>query len=287
MKILKYLGNFCKSIWMIIVYFILQALITVIFGFIFTTKETMDFTEAHPTWSNEEVNNALEIYFESDIYAERMAQFLVDNTILILILTIIFILPIIVHQYRKINKDKKLNNPINKKDILNLTIIGSSLALFLNMVITIINRLMPVEEAVTLDKNIFISIIGVGILGPIIEELLFRGILYNKLQKFNSKKISIILTTLIFGLIHMNIIQAIYAGILGLLFLWVYDYHKNIKAPIITHMACNTIIVILSFLLAKINILGAIILSVIMLFIFIFTFLKEYKSKLKKNDFWS
>ena len=43
------------------------------------------------------------------------------------------------------------------------------------------------------------------VLAPLAEELLFRGYLYTKLRKINSVKVSVIITSLTFGLAHLAI----------------------------------------------------------------------------------
>ena len=59
--------------------------------------------------------------------------------------------------------------------------------------------------------NISLFPFYVGIMGPILEEYLFRGIVYNELKTFESKKNATILASLIFALVHTNYINMIYA----------------------------------------------------------------------------
>ena len=56
---------------------------------------------------------------------------------------------------------------------------------------------------------------------------------------------SIVITTIIFALIHLSPIRIIYAFILGLILNISYEQHKNILAPIIIHIAANTIVIFL------------------------------------------
>lgn len=97
----------------------------------------------------------------------------------------------------------------------------------------------------TIINTIVISI-QVIIIGPIIEELIFRKILLGKLlEKFSNRPIkAIVYSALIFGIIHLNIIQgvAVFGGgiILGL----IYYYTKSIKATIFAHILNNFLIII-------------------------------------------
>ena len=106
------------------------------------------------------------------------------------------------------------------------------------------NRLNFTNQFELSRLPMIIQIISSGICGPIIEELIFRGIIYNKLKEFNKKKFSIILTSVIFGLIHGNIINSIYAFIVSFILIKLYDKYKTLKAPILMHIFLNTTIII-------------------------------------------
>lgn len=108
-----------------------------------------------------------------------------------------------------------------------------SIPIFLNSLILLIN---PAKEITT---NIYLSIIGTIIIGPILEEIIFRYILYNKLCLFNNKKVSIILTTIIFSLLHNNFINILYAFIIGFILTTIYSKRNNIKEVIVLHAISN------------------------------------------------
>lgn len=84
-----------------------------------------------------------------------------------------------------------------------------------------------------------VNIISVGILAPIVEEVVFRGLLYRRLRDYSSVLAAIIISALIFGIYHGNVVQAIYASILGAILAILYERYKNIWAPILAHMAAN------------------------------------------------
>lgn len=92
----------------------------------------------------------------------------------------------------------------------------------------------PVENI-----NIMLVIISSGIIGPIFEEILFRYFLLNNLNKFNSPIISIVLSGIIFGLFHNNLITAIYATILGIINAYLYVRKNNLLIPILVHISAN------------------------------------------------
>ena len=87
--------------------------------------------------------------------------------------------------------------------------------------------------------NIYIALFGSVIIGPILEELVFRYLIYNNLNKFNKKNTSIILSSLIFALVHNGFINIVYAFIIGTILTIIYSKNKNIKEVIILHMVAN------------------------------------------------
>ncbi|WP_278549443.1 CPBP family intramembrane glutamic endopeptidase [Paraclostridium bifermentans] len=97
----------------------------------------------------------------------------------------------------------------------------------------------------TIINTIVISI-QVIIIGPIIEELIFRKILLGKLlEKFSKRPIkAIVCSALIFGIVHLNIIQGVAAFGGGIILGLIYYYTKSIKATIFAHILNNFLIII-------------------------------------------
>ena len=82
------------------------------------------------------------------------------------------------------------------------------------------------------------SLIFAGILSPIIEEMMFRGVMLNKLRRYGDK-VAIITTAILFGLFHANFSQFFYAVALGMIFAYVALKTGTIKYSIILHIVVN------------------------------------------------
>lgn len=82
------------------------------------------------------------------------------------------------------------------------------------------------------------SLIFAGILSPIIEEMMFRGVILNKLRRYGDK-VAIITTAILFGLFHANFSQFFYAVALGIVFAYVTLKTGTIKYSIILHIIVN------------------------------------------------
>ncbi|WP_302540877.1 CPBP family intramembrane glutamic endopeptidase, partial [Holdemanella biformis] len=82
------------------------------------------------------------------------------------------------------------------------------------------------------------TFISVVILAPIFEELIFRGMILNTLTKYN-KMFAIIVTSLLFGLLHLNITQAIPAFFMSLVLCYMYVQTDSILVTILAHAGNN------------------------------------------------
>ncbi|MDD6428553.1 MAG: type II CAAX endopeptidase family protein [Lachnospiraceae bacterium] len=80
-----------------------------------------------------------------------------------------------------------------------------------------------------------------AILGPISEELVFRGLTLGYFKKSMSFFWANILQALLFGLIHGNLIQFVYAFLLGLMFGFIAHRTGSLLVTIILHISFNSL----------------------------------------------
>ena len=74
---------------------------------------------------------------------------------------------------------------------------------------------------------------------PVLEELLFRGIMLDGLLKNHKPFKSIFITSLLFGLVHLNPWQFIAGFILGIFIGWIYYKTRSLSYAIIMHATAN------------------------------------------------
>ncbi len=77
------------------------------------------------------------------------------------------------------------------------------------------------------------------LLGPLLEELLYRGVLLQGMRKYN-ERFAVVLSALIFGLMHQNYQQFILAVMVGLVFAAVDLRAGSIIPSVIIHIIVNT-----------------------------------------------
>jgi len=100
-----------------------------------------------------------------------------------------------------------------------------------------------IDNSLTFDPSKPVSFIAISlyvcIVGPILEELLCRGVLLNLCSQV-SVKFGIFMSAMLFGIMHMNFIQGVNAFVMGLILAYIACKSKSLVAPILVHMFNNT-----------------------------------------------
>ena len=96
--------------------------------------------------------------------------------------------------------------------------------------------------------SVFVQILAAAIAAPLVEELLFRGLIFKRIRARFGFAAAAIWSALIFGIIHGNFVQFLYAFIIGLFLAYVYEKFKTIWASVIFHAGANFIAVIVTFI---------------------------------------
>lgn len=105
---------------------------------------------------------------------------------------------------------------------------------------------MP-EQTVALFQSIMQEPWGylvIGMLVPVAEELVFRGAVLRVLLNVFAKRshwIAIMISAVVFGVIHMNFAQGVHATLIGLLLGWMYYRTRSVFPGIVLHWINNTV----------------------------------------------
>ena len=202
-------------------------------------------------------------YLATDNFNNGFDNFIKLSPIIIIILTILFIFPHIKKEYNKYKK----NNLVEKKDYCISFVLGIIISLLFNIFVIIIKKYSNMPLIINYNISYILIIILTGIIGPIIEEYLFRGIVYNKLLEFNSAKYSLILTCLIFSLSHNNLLQIIYTLFLGYILIKIY-INFNLSTSIMCHIGANLTSILIIPLFYKTYIIIDIVVIVLMIILY-------------------
>lgn len=151
---------------------------------------------------------------------------------------------------------RKKNGIVNKKfetlgAALYLIPIAFGLCVFGNVLLSFFldisdNPVSKEMEKLLSEGSLFVPILSVGISAPIIEEILFRGYIYDAMKILTGKDlIAIIVSSLLFGVFHGNLVQGIYGTLCGLALGYIRKKYDNIFASMIVHVLMNMIVVFL------------------------------------------
>jgi len=150
----------------------------------------------------------------------------------------------IVYSIRKHKTNNKtFNLKIENKRTIPVIIIAI-IALNFGIIPPIISSI-PMPESVQLyfanlmGQYSFITLLTIVIAAPILEELIFRGIILDGLLKNYSPIKSILITSVLFGLAHLNPWQFISAFSLGAFISWIYYKTGSLSLAIIIHSVNN------------------------------------------------
>ena len=145
------------------------------------------------------------------------------------------------------------NNNFGGRSGLSMALIVSVMAISAAFVTEPVSMLLPeMSEArkiameQMLKGPVWIVLISVSVFAPFFEEWLCRGIILRGLLKKMKPGWAIVISALIFGLIHMNLWQAIPAFIIGVILGYVYYKTGSLKLTMLMHCVNNTLSVILS-----------------------------------------
>lgn len=108
------------------------------------------------------------------------------------------------------------------------------------------------ENMAGLESAGFIPLfIAVALMAPFLEELIFRGMLFERLERKVKPLTMVLITSLIFGVIHFNIVQSTYATIIGIFLGYSLLFTNSLWVPILIHFGNNAFSVILGTVFAS------------------------------------
>jgi membrane protease YdiL (CAAX protease family) len=120
--------------------------------------------------------------------------------------------------------------------------ISNIVGLFISAIIELIKgieMINPLENFIFGSNMILFASYAV-IIAPIVEELIFRKILLDKLRRFGDIP-AILLTGFAFGIFHFNLAQFFYATVLGILFAYITIRTNRLIYSIVLHMMMNLV----------------------------------------------
>lgn len=89
------------------------------------------------------------------------------------------------------------------------------------------------------DAPLWVVTLASVILAPIVEEVVFRGLVYTRLRRVMPIWVAMLVVSLLFGVLHGNLIWFIYTFLLGLLIAAMFERTGSLLSPILIHFGFN------------------------------------------------
>jgi uncharacterized protein len=131
-------------------------------------------------------------------------------------------------------------------------VFGVFLALFAQSLAANIEQLIGVEmgsentqQILHIIESFQLAILVSSVIGPILEEIVFRKIIFGALHKRFNFFLSALISSVIFALAHMEPQHILLYSAMGFTFAFLYVKTKHILVPIFAHVAMNTFVVVI------------------------------------------
>ena len=133
---------------------------------------------------------------------------------------------------------------------------GVAFSQFANMLVGILQSVLNYQEyqesmdQMISGKSLWFLILCMGVIAPVAEEIVFRWLIYLRLRDYMSMGLAAVISGVFFGVYHGNLVQAVYAGILGIVFARFLEMTGDLKTSILLHMGANIWSLLYSYLIS-------------------------------------
>lgn len=218
-----------------------------------------------------------------------------SNILFITFLSALFTIPILVWIFKRDQRYRGIDQSFSwkfPKYWIYLIGLGISACIVGNNLITVsgIQDFLNGYEEVSEDifgASLWLQIVGVGIIIPITEELVFRALGFRRMRDYMRFGSAAIISSLCFAVFHGNIVQGIYAFGLGLLMAFCYEQYDSVIAPILFHCAANLASVVLTTAVGRYllysNVWVSVIVTLVMLMLLVWFIIRMKKDVLPQR----
>lgn len=143
-------------------------------------------------------------------------------------------------------------SPVNVIKIILFTLCVMPFITILNSISTIFVENHAANTMSYLTRNpLWLNMVFMALIPVVCEEYLFRGLLFHGYKKRNPLR-AMMMSSLLFGLIHMNVNQFIYAFAMGFILCMIVYATGTVLSSMVAHFVFNGINVMLSYYSADI-----------------------------------
>ena len=191
----------------------------------------------------------MKMYLEDSMrMAEEVAieMTVVSNLVAIIVTSLIFIC-----SKKKVTKELSLRK-FHAGAVAPIVMLG----LGMNVLTTVVLALLPEKWLDSYQQSSSWTSTDVGIMtilltvvmAPLAEEWILRGLVYSRMRKGMPVFVAMLISSLLFGVLHKHPVWIAYAAILGMVLAWVFERTKSLYAAILLHFSYNACGMLLSLL---------------------------------------
>lgn len=232
--------SFGKAALYFLMYLLIQGLVGAVYGVFLSFSLLMAHDSVDP--------NQLNALLLSKINSDTTLILLISSTVTLLAVWLFFLV-----REKKLSREIQLNK-CSKENIFASCLFAVGVAFVLGFLIESIPFPDHLMESFTQSHNslrtgnLVINFITVAIIGPITEEIIFRGLIYTRLKAGMPVIAAAVISSIMFGISHGEAIWILDAFIFGLAIIWVFETTKSLYACIAVHITNNTIAQITQYL---------------------------------------
>lgn len=224
-----------KAILYFLVYFGLQMAVSIAFSMFYSISMYARLAATGDVTDTAEITRMI----TEKILEQSMTMTLISGILALLTYWIVFLI-----RKKKFAQEVKLRK-IPVKGILAVLLMGITF----NIVISTLLATIPFPDAwmetyqqnssVLTGGNEVISFLATVFMAPVLEEIVFRGLIYDRLKKGMPAVVAAIISSFAFGLMHGTIIWMMYAFVLGVVLVIVFERFHSLFANMLLHFGFN------------------------------------------------
>lgn len=147
---------------------------------------------------------------------------------------------------------KRLKSKINVQYLISCIIFAVSLAAIISTFLSILPTdemfgKYGISDGTILSDSIVFRLITIAVMVPVVEEIIYRGLIYTRIRNEYRAYIAMIVSSLIFAVFTFSIKQGIYAFIMGMAYSLCNELSDDIRYPVFMHAVVNACFVLVGY----------------------------------------
>ena len=151
------------------------------------------------------------------------------------------------HNAETIKDDKTIGNAGQILSVFFTVILAASSSLGLNVLLALTGFVQTSATYQEVAKQQYGIVFGMGVIlfgliSPIAEEIVFRGLIFNRIRRYYPAAAAVIASGVLFGIYHGNLVQGVYGSCMGILLAYVYARIHSLLIPCLFHATANFVV---------------------------------------------